>query len=217
MSPTRTPRTPADQRHRTIIDAVIAAGEVDVTALADSLGVSQMTVRRDLRHLDEAGLIRRVHGGATPGRMSPGLRSATMQAEKAAIAARVASMIQPRTAVGLDVGSTCTATAHLLSRQREMTVVTASLYAAMEFDADKTSVFLLGGRLTAEGAVVGTGSTDEIHVALDTIVLGCGGLSAEHGATYHDWDETLVRRGLVKHAQTVILAADHSKFDLVRP
>ena len=97
----------AAQRHKLIVDEVRRAGAVRVSELTELLGVSEMTIRRDLDALDERGLLSKVHGGATaagPGAThEPGFaaKSVRQRAEKAAIAARAATLVRPGTAVAL--------------------------------------------------------------------------------------------------------------------
>lgn len=207
---------PADQRRSHILEAVRSAGEVDVRRLAADLGVSQMTVRRDLSHLDRVGLLRRVHGGATV-RASPTARSEVMPAEKTGIAQAVAGLVQDGDVVGIDVGSTCTAVAHQLALREGLTAVTTSLHAALAFQTSPSRCVLLGGIVTREGSLVDGGPlVHRRELNLTKLVLGCGGVSADRGITYFDLGETAIREDLIERSETVILAADHSKFEVDR-
>lgn len=204
-------------RREYIVEQVARTGEVDVAKIAGELGVSQVTVRRDLSYLDSAGLVRRIHGGAIL-RPSPDSRSRRMTAEKAAIASAVAAMVSPGDVVGVDVGSTCMAVATALAQRDDLTILTNSMQVALVFRDSQCRVLVPGGRMTSEGSLVGGilgGNGARLHV--DKLVLGCGGLSARHGVSYHDMDETLIRRSLLDWSECVILATDHTKFDQVRP
>ena len=210
-----TSRSPED-RHTFSLDVVRSVGEVDVARVAEELAVSQMTVRRDLAHLDKVGLLRRVHGGATV-RDTPARRSEVMPSEKSRIGAAIAELVPPGDVVGIDVGSTCTAVAVQLALREDVTAVTNSLHAALPFQFSRSQLILLGGVLTQEGSFVDGGPLDQRrNIHLNTLVLGCGGVSAEFGITYFDLAETALREDLVERSDTVILAADHSKFDIVR-
>lgn len=200
-----------------ILSQVARTGEVDVAIVAEELGVSHMTVRRDLSFLDGEGLVRRVHGGATL-RPSPDSRSRTMSAEKSDIARAVDMLVRPGDVVAIDVGSTCTAAAAMLAERDDLTVLTTSLRAALKFTESKSTVIVLGGRMNSEGSLVAGSIFDHgqpIHV--DIFILGCGGISARQGISYHDLDETALRRRLLGWSKRVVLVADHSKFERVRP
>lgn len=181
--------------------------------MAQALNVSAMTVRRDLTHLDGAGLLRRVHGGATA-RPSPTTRSATMAEEKRRIASRINALIDPNDSVGIDVGTTCTAVAAQLATRDDVMAVTNSLQAAIEFQYSRSSMIVLGGMLTPESSLVNGGQLDlRRNLRLDKLVLGCGGVSVEDGITYFDLAETEIRADLVEKSDVVILAADHTKLE----
>lgn len=208
-------RSPEDRR-TFILDVVRTAGEVDVAHVAEELAVSQMTVRRDLAHLDKVGLLRRVHGGATV-RDTPAARSELLPDEKARIGAAVSGLVDPGDVVGIDVGSTCAAVAHQLALRDDITAVTNALPVALPFQYSRSPLILLGGLLTQEGSLVDGGPLDQRRsLHLSKLVLGCGGVSARFGITYFDLAETGLREDLIERSDTVILAADHTKFDVVR-
>lgn len=211
----RANRSPED-RHAFILDVVRTVGEVDVARVAEELGVSQMTVRRDLAHLDKVGLLRRVHGGATV-RDTPAARSEVRADEKSRIGAAVAQLVNPGDLVGIDVGSTCAAVATHLALRDDITAVTNAVPVALPFQYSRSPLILLGGILTQEGSLVDGGPLDQRRTLhLSTFVLGCGGVSAHAGITYYDLAETALREDLIARSDTVILAADHTKFDVVR-
>jgi DeoR/GlpR family transcriptional regulator of sugar metabolism len=202
-------------RQREIVAALQMSRQVDVAALAERFGVSGMTIRRDLAELDGAGQLRRVHGGAVLRRAPAyGSRAGVMVQEKASIARAVAAQIGDGQAVGIDAGTTCHAVAAELAERDDLTVVTNSLHVAMEFRRSPSLVVVVGGVLTPELTLVNTGAADTPpRVHLDTLVLGCGGISADRGLTYFDPAEVEVRRDLLSVADRVIVAADHTKFD----
>lgn len=202
-----------DDRRGLILDRLRQEGTIDVGDLAQALDVSAMTVRRDLTYLDNAGLLRRVHGGAIT-RPSPTTRSATMPAEKLRIAKRVRSLVTGGETVGIDAGTTCTAVAAQLAQMDSILGVTNSLQAALEFQNSRSSMIVLGGLLTPEFSLV-NGAMLEMrgNVHLDKLILGCGGVSSVHGLSYFDLAETEVRKELVRRSDAVILAVDHTKLE----
>ena len=122
----------AEERQREIVRAARATGSVDVTALAAALGVAKETVRRDLRALEDHGLVRRTHGGAYPVE-SAGFettlefRATSHVPEKRRIAAAAAELLGDAETVFVDEGFTPQLIAEALPRDRPLTVVTASL------------------------------------------------------------------------------------------
>jgi DeoR/GlpR family transcriptional regulator of sugar metabolism len=179
---------PREDRHRHILETLRGAGKVDVVELAGSLGVSTMTIRRDLAELDTAGLLDRVHGGAVPRRAPAyGSRASAMRDEKAAIARAVANLVPQGASVGIDTGTTCHAVAEVLGRRDDLTVVTNSLHAAIEFRDSQSQVVVLGGILTPELSLVsGTAVQEPPAVHLDLLILGCGGIAPDPGITHFD-------------------------------
>ncbi|MFJ9179190.1 DeoR/GlpR family DNA-binding transcription regulator [Streptomyces sp. NPDC102360] len=201
-------------RQRAILRALQTSGQVDVNTLAECFGVSGMTIRRDLAELDHAGLLDRVHGGAVPRRAPAyGSRSTTMTMEKSRIARAVAELVEPGASVGIDTGTTCSAVAAELADRNDLTVITNSLHAAFELRDTGSRVLVLGGLMTPElSLTASTAAQERPQIHLDLLILGCGGLSVDHGITYFDPAEVEVRRTLLDLTDRVVVAADHTKF-----
>ena len=197
-----------------MILAVLQADRaVDVADLAGRFGVTEMTIRRDLAELDRAGQLRRVHGGAVL-RAAPafGSRADVMSGEKERIAELVAELVAEDESVGIDTGTTCRAVAARLADRNDLTVVTYSLHAASEFRQSAVRTMVLGGMLTPEMTLVNGAVADAPpSVHLNSLVLECGGLSAQPGVTHFDPAEVAVRRSLAQISDRVVLAADHTK------
>ena len=124
----------AAERQQRIIAEARRAGRVEVTALADSLGVAAETVRRDLTALERRGSLRRVHGGAIPVErleVEPTLatRSGRLADVKRRIAARALDELPSGGSIILDAGSTTLAVAEMLPPDLDLTVLTNSLAA----------------------------------------------------------------------------------------
>ena len=208
-------RDPRSARQDDILRMLQQTRQVDVAELAQRFGVSGMTIRRDLAELDDAGHLHRVHGGAVLRRAPAyGSRASTRAAEKGTIARTVAELVGPGSAIGIDSGTTCQAVAAELASRSDLTVVTNAVHAAIAVRQGGSRVIVLGGLLTPEFTLVSPGGTlvpPQVH--LDTLVLGCGGLSADRGITYFDPGEVEVRRMLTELADQVVVAADHTKFN----
>ncbi|WP_327090519.1 DeoR/GlpR family DNA-binding transcription regulator [Nonomuraea sp. NBC_01738] len=215
----------AQQRQQTILERVRASGGVRVADLVRELGVSDMTVRRDLESLAERGLLEKVHGGATalgPGPTDePGFtaKSGREQPEKEAIARRAAELVRPGTAVALSAGTTIWAMAHHLVAIPELTVITNSIPVADVFHrhprADRT-VVLTGGVRTPSDALVGPVAVAAIRrLHVDTLFLGVHGMGVRAGFTTPNLLESETDRELVNAANRLVVPADHTKWNTV--
>lgn len=145
------PAAKANPRHAAIRRALAVEGEVRVRALARRLGVTPITIRRDLVALETAGVLRRTHGGAVPTRLGVmdlasrerGDREAD---RKRAIAREAARLVRPGMAVSLDTGTTTLELARALPDVRGLTVLTSSLaIAAVLYPRDNVQLVVLGG------------------------------------------------------------------------
>ncbi|TLM72323.1 DeoR/GlpR family DNA-binding transcription regulator [Pseudarthrobacter sp. NamB4] len=217
-------------RHEAILDALQRERVVRVSDLAQQLGVSLMTVRRDIEVLEEGGRLERIHGGAKlPGDASthePGfeLKSTQLTVEKRAIAVEAAGLVTEGMAVGLSAGTTTWALAKELAGGPRITVVTNSVriadlfhHAASSGSARYTStVILIGGERTPSDALVGpiaTGALKQLH--LDILFLGVHGMDAQAGFTTPNLLEAETDRAFVAAARKTVVLADHTKWGML--
>lgn len=209
----------AAERQQRIIAVARRDGRVEVTALADTLGVAAETVRRDLTALERRGSLRRVHGGAIPVErleVEPSLatRSGRLADVKRRIAARALDELPSGGSIILDSGSTALAVAELLPPDLDLTVLTNSLAAATVLASHPgISLYLLGGRVRGTtGAAVGDWATGALaDVTVDVAFLGTNGLSVTRGLTTPDQSEALVKRAMVGAARKCVVLTDSSK------
>jgi DeoR/GlpR family transcriptional regulator of sugar metabolism len=207
------------ERLRLIAEATRDAGEMSVAELAALTGASEMTIRRDLEVLASQGVLERYRGGARSlllrGEEPPYALRVTEDVEaKQRIAAEVAALLADGESVVLDSGTTCVAVAHAL-RDRRMTVVPLSLHAMNALVGAPSLTLLFPGGAPRPGELALTGPLTEASLAslrFDTAVLGCCGLTAEHGVTGHDLADAAVKRAAMRSASRVIAVADSSKF-----
>jgi DeoR/GlpR family transcriptional regulator of sugar metabolism len=205
-------------RHRQIADAVRGAGRLSVAELAGLTGASDMTIRRDLETLAEQGVLERYRGGARTlllrGQEPPfALRAIEGLETKQRLAAAVADMIADGEAVVLDSGTTCLEVARLL-RDRRVTVMPLSLQAANALaDGPAANLLLAGGRpRPGEGALTGPLTRASLQaVRFDTAVIGCCGLTAEHGLTAYDLDDADIKRAAMSSSRRVIAVTEAAK------
>ncbi len=215
----------AKQRQQFILDEVRRLRGVRVSDLTALLGVSDMTVRRDLDVLARRGLIDKVHGGATPQQAQssdePGfeVKSAREQPEKAVIAAAAARLVAPGSAVAIAAGTTTWALARHLLDVPGLTIVTNSIQVANVFPADAglgRTVILTGGVRTPSEALVGPVADLAIQsLHFDIVVLGCHGMDARAGLTTPNLAESETNRAFVRSARRVVVVADHTKWGTV--
>ena len=209
-----------EERRRQIARRVAEEGVARVAELSRLFGVAEETIRRDLKALEAAGVLRGTHGGA----LGVAARPVAPVAErishnhelKAAIARAALEMVHEGDTVFLDSGSTLLELAKVLSARRELVVVTHSLKIAAQLaEAPHISVNVVGGSLRPqELALVGP----ETRRALERMraakaFMACAGFGPSHGATVSDVFEADVKRAMIESAAEAILLADHTKWE----
>ncbi|MEW9529521.1 DeoR/GlpR family DNA-binding transcription regulator [Microbispora sp. NPDC049125] len=206
-------------RIRAIMTALRTSDSVSVAELALAYGVSEMTIRRDLDELAQQGVVRRVRGGALSlllrGEEPPfGVREREAVEAKRQIGAEVASLLSDGEAVLLDGGTTVLEVARAL-RDRRLTVLPLALQAALELTGAPRVRLVLPGGEVRPGELNFVGPLTEASLKalrFDTAVIGCCGLSAEHGLTAHDLPEVAIKQGAIASARRVIAVCDSGKF-----
>jgi len=215
----------ARQRQALILEQVREHGAVRVADLVMTLGVSDMTIRRDLELLHERGLLEKVHGGAAAiegsSLFEPGftVKSSLMQAEKAAIASAAASLVAPGTAIAISAGTTTYVLARCLVDIPGLTVLTNSVPVAdalyREGRPDQT-VILSGGVRTPSDALVGPFAVEVIRsLHVDMVFMGTHGIDARTGFTTPNILESETNRALIEAGRRLVVLADHTKWGIV--
>ena len=212
----------AAQRHKLIVDQVRRQGAVRVSELTEMLGVSEMTIRRDLESLAATGLLEKVHGGATlRGGLSaeePGFeaKSHRQLEEKEAIARAAAKLVKPRQAVALTAGTTTWRLAHHLRSIPDLTVVTNSIQVANVLHREQRhdlTVVLTGGVRTPSDALVGPVAVTTLHsLHVDLLFIGVHGLADDAGLTTPNLLEAEANQALIAASDHVVVVADHTKW-----
>lgn len=214
----------AEERQRAILSLARQVGSVEVTELADKLDVAKETIRRDLRALEAHGLLRRTHGGAYPVESAGfettlAFRSTMHVPEKRRIAAAAAELTGDAETVFVDEGFTPQLITEHLPRDRQLTVVTASLAAAGALaaaDGDFT-VLLLGGRVRGSTlATVDHWTTRMLSdFVIDLAFVGANGITREHGLTTPDPAVCEVKRRAIAVSRRRVFVGVHTKFGAV--
>lgn len=207
------------QRHADIIEQLRREGRVEVVDLAQRFGTSEITIRRDLEHLAEASVLRRVRGGAISLLLrgeGPGfsLRAHEDASSKERIAVAVSALIRDGEAIALDSGTSGLAVARALAG-KHLTVVPLSLQGAAALSEQPSIRLLLPGGEVRPGEQSFTGAIAERTIAslrFDTAIVTCCGFSPTHGVTAFDVQDAAIKRAAIDSANHVILAAGSSKF-----
>jgi DeoR/GlpR family transcriptional regulator of sugar metabolism len=217
-------RALARQRQDLILAEVRHRGAVRVSDLTVRLGVSDMTIRRDLDVLASAGLVEKVHGGATFADQrstdEPGFEAKSHREteQKRAIAQAAAALVRPGTAIAVTAGTTTWQLAYHLLDVPDLIVVTNSIRIAEVLHqgarSDQT-VVLTGGVRTPSDALVGPvalAALRSLHV--DQVFMGVHGMSERAGFTTPNLVEAETNRAFVEAGQRLIILADHTKWGL---
>ena len=213
------------ERQRKILNVIDRTGKVEVDELAKDLGVSVMTIRRDLTELDELGLIERVHGGALLARDNQGdeelpvvERSKEKTESKESIGRVVAGMIKDGEKIFLGSGSTTAAVAASLLHHHNLTVITNAINVAnVLIAAPQISVTVVGGFLRrSELSLIGYIAEYALQgLQVDKVIIGIRGIDPVKGLTNDNMDELITDQAILNISKNVIVVADHSKFGYV--
>jgi DeoR/GlpR family transcriptional regulator of sugar metabolism len=206
-------------RHQHIVAQLTAAPALRASELAEALGVSGETIRRDLMELHERKLINRTYGGAArpfAHEQAVGDRKAVMVAEREAMAAVVAGLIRPREVLMMGAGATTYHVARALAaRAQDITVITHdfAIASALGPNASIRVLFCPGRYHASEGYVYGAQTIQSINAyEANRAIVGATGVGPRG---VHDADDEAgaIYGAMVKRASESILVADRSKFD----
>ncbi|HDJ1439078.1 TPA: DeoR/GlpR transcriptional regulator [Serratia rubidaea] len=202
------------QRKKLILEKLSREGQVLAKQLSEMFGLSEDTIRRDLRELDSEGLLQRVHGGALP--VSPAIapfaeRNQQESGAKRAIARAAAAMILPGQVAIVDGGTTSAELVKQLPLSLQATIVTHSPSVAVGLvDHPQIEVILIGGRLYKHSIVtVGAAAVEAMsHIRADLYFMGVTGVHPSAGLSTGDLEEAYIKRALAaRAAETVVLAS----------
>lgn len=198
------------ERRRVILERLEQQGKVLAGELAQDLGVSEDTIRRDLRVLHQQGLLLRVHGGALPAspvEASFHAREKSGREGAVGIATAAASLVRDGQVVFFDSGTTVLEIVRRLPRDIRITAVTLSPKTALAL-AERPHVEILfpGGRLNTQAmAVTGAQTLKELEaIQADVCFLGVCSVHPETGARCSDFDEAPLKRAMVRNAAEVV-------------
>ncbi|KJL34375.1 DeoR/GlpR family DNA-binding transcription regulator [Microbacterium azadirachtae] len=204
----------AAARKDMLLERLRRDGRLVAKDIAAELGLSEDSIRRDLRELDAAGLAVRVYGGALPA--SPAVvdyarRTAVAPDSKARVAAAAAALIEPGATVILDGGTTALAMVAEIPLALPCTVITHSPTVAAALLDHAADVFLIGGQLFKHSAVACGAAAVEAaqRISADLFFLGVTGVHPTAGLTTGDPEEAAMKRVLSSRAaETYVLASE---------
>ncbi|HEX2558813.1 DeoR/GlpR family DNA-binding transcription regulator [Phenylobacterium sp.] len=215
---------PVLRRHKEILEIARRTGRVTVEALAERLGVTPQTIRKDLNDLSANSLLSRVHGGAV---ITSGIDNLAYEArrevardEKRAIGEAVAALIPDNASIFINIGTTTEEVARALAARRGLLVITNNLNVVdMLYRSPEIEVIVVGGRVRAvDRAAVGAFAVDFIKTfKVDFAVIGASAIDEDGALLDFDMNEVQVSQAIIQNARQVVLAADSSKLGRPAP
>ncbi|MBW3087622.1 DeoR/GlpR transcriptional regulator [Bifidobacterium sp. 82T24] len=215
----------SSQRQHVILSRLRTRGAVRITALSKELGVSSMTIRRDIAELADKGLLKRVHGGAvtTSTLLAEPLFSVKSQMDiglKDAIARQAINYVSPGDVIAIGGGTTAYIFAqHLLESENSsgITILTNSIPVAelvQAMENKDAEVIVTGGVLTRSNSLVGPIADKVISsLRVNTLFLGTHSVSMPRGFLTPNSLESATDAALINIADRKIVLADHTKWD----
>ena len=207
-----------DRRRSRILQELNSEGQVWTAELAEKLGTTEVTVRNDLKALEQEGFLERIKGGAVKNAGSAMAdfrrRSLEMADEKRRIAAALAARIPNNATLMINSGSTTCYVAEALRHHRNLRIITNSLDVAGALRGALTiHVILLGGEMNSQyGFTGGGGAHEQIkNYWADYCILSMDGVSPERGITSYYSEEVLINQTMISRSDKTLVVADRRK------
>jgi len=208
------------ERHKYILDKLNQAGFVSVADLAKEMDVTMVTIRKDLRILEDKGLLYRSHGSATP--VSPYVNDRSVNEkklvrveEKMKIAQVAVQFVEDEEAIIIGSGTTVVSFASAIPKNKKLTVLTAAMNVTLALiDAPDIEIVQLGGVVRkSSSSVVGHFAEEMMtHFACSKLFLSADGISLDYGLTTSHMMEAHLNRQMINSVQKSIVLVDSSKF-----
>ena len=207
-----------NNRQQILIDRLNNTGHLSVVNQSKELGVTEMTIRRDLQLLEKDGIATRVHGGAVPRSPVPhgvDIMSQKPRKNQVAIAKKAVKLLNPGSTVLFNVGTTVLQVAREIATLKiPLTVITNSLPVAVALYKSECQVILPGGTLRRQGldliGPITEKNLDEYHV--DTLISGCDGADSKVGFFTNDVNLTPIEKKSVQIAEKTVIVTESAKF-----
>lgn len=208
------------ERHEKILTKLNEKGKVEVPDLSESLDVSEVTIRKDLRILEDKGLLFRTHGGAS--KSNPYTSDKPLQekefvhsSEKNSIAKEACKLIGDTDSIILASGTSILAMARCLNPQHHLNVITSAINVSMELSKhENIDILQLGGQLRhSSNSVVGAYAESFLNnITCGMYFLGVDGIDLDFGITTTNLGEASLNQKCIEVAQVTVVLADSSKF-----
>jgi DeoR family transcriptional regulator of aga operon len=209
------------ERHEYIIDKINRDGKLHIDDLSKEMNVSGVTVRKDLKLLEERNLLFRTKGGASltnPYASDKPINEKEFinTEEKFKIARAALQLIPDADSIMIGSGTTAFALAHLLAPKNKLTVITPALKVGLELsNRPNLEVLQLGGIIRPHSSSVAGGYAFKIleDISCEYLFLGVDGIDSEFGASISNLTEATLNRKMIEAAKSLVLLADSSKFN----
>jgi DeoR family transcriptional regulator of aga operon len=212
-----------EKRHLQIMQIIENKQEVTVADLSREIGVSEITIRRDLQDLSNRGMIYRVYGGAIIAQdtlIDPPVSQRILQDKelKESIGRSAAALVRNGETIFIGSGSTTSYVARNLIKRKRLTVITNALNVGMEFSSSQgVTVVVIGGLLRpSELSLIGHITEQALReVRVDKVIMGITAIDLNAGLSNDYLPEVMTDRSIFEMAPEVMLVADHTKFGKV--
>lgn len=208
------------KRHQLILDKLNHEHHVEVSELCEQLKVSAVTIRKDLKLLEDKGLLFRTHGGASL--ENPYINDRPINekekisvSEKSDISKKAAELIKDNDSIMIASGTTVQQLARSITNKGSLNVITSSLNVALELlNHQNIQVIQLGGNLRHSSSSVTGHYAQHIleHISCSLLFLGVDGIDLDYGCTTTSLEEALLNQKMMEASQRTIILADSSKF-----
>ena len=210
-------------RHHTILQLLETQSALSVTELSNALGISSVTIRKDLDELGKRGVLIRVHGGARRIEASQAISGLSSRMElqmqaKQRIAVAVANLVEDSESILIHSGSTSAYVCEALKQKKNLIVITNALHIFNSLsNCPNITLFFLGGRYNAETqTTLGDDVLEQLYkYKVDKLIMGMDGIDADAGCTSFNHVESSIMKQMILQAKEKILVADETKLGKV--
>lgn len=210
------------ERKRQIVDIILKENTVYVSDLSKKFEVTEETIRRDLEKLEMEGILTRTYGGAilkkhTNEDLPFSTRNTLNKEMKYQIALQASKLVNDKDSLMMDPSSTVFELAELIKDKQDISIITNSLEIVYKYSNNNMQIISTGGCLKKNSlSLVGTTACEAVKkYNVDILFISCKGLSLERGITDSNEPEADLKRHMMQQANTIVLLADHTKFDKI--
>lgn len=208
------------ERHQFILQRVKEKGSVAIQELSDLMDVSEVTIRKDMKLLEDKSLLFRTRGGGSitnPYAFEKPIDEKELinADEKQRIALAALPLVEQNDSIIIGSGTTVFALARNLQPAKPLTVITPALKVALELSSRKNvEVLQLGGLIRANSSSVAGAYAEQIlaSISCGALFIGVDGIDFEFGLSISNLTETNLNQKMIDAAQTLVVLADHTKF-----